>query len=52
MDKMRTAVIGAGKMGAVHARVYDQLPQSDFVAVVDVDAGRASGQKIWMLCLY
>jgi predicted dehydrogenase len=41
--KMRTAVVGAGKMGAIHAKVYDQLPQSDFVAVVDIDAKKAKG---------
>ncbi|MHC4482022.1 MAG: Gfo/Idh/MocA family oxidoreductase [Planctomycetota bacterium] len=41
MDKIRTAVVGAGKMGAIHAKVYDQLPQSDLVAVVDIDADRA-----------
>ena len=41
MNKIRTAVVGAGKMGAIHAKVYDQLPQSDFVAVVDIDAERA-----------
>jgi len=41
MDKIRTAVVGAGKMGAVHAKVYDELPQSDFVAVVDIDAEKA-----------
>ncbi|HUT30170.1 MAG TPA: Gfo/Idh/MocA family oxidoreductase [Sedimentisphaerales bacterium] len=41
MDKMRTAVIGAGKMGAVHARVYDQLPQSTLVAIVDIDGDKA-----------
>jgi len=41
MGKIRTAVVGAGKMGEVHARVYDRLPQSDFVAVVDIDAGKA-----------
>jgi len=41
MDKVRTAVVGAGKMGAIHAKVYDQLAQSDFVAVVDIDAERA-----------
>ena len=41
MDKIRTAVVGAGKMGAIHAKVYDQLPQSDFVAVVDIDANKA-----------
>ncbi len=39
--KVRTAVIGAGKMGSIHAKVYDQLPQSDFVAVVDIDAEKA-----------
>lgn len=42
MVKIRTAVIGAGKMGAVHARVYHQLPQSDFVAVVDTDGRQAT----------
>ncbi len=41
MDKIRTAVVGAGKMGAIHAKVYNQLPQSDFAAIVDVDVGRA-----------
>ena len=39
--KVRTAVIGAGKMGAIHARVYDQLEQSDFIAVLDIDADKA-----------
>jgi len=39
--KIRTAVVGAGKMGAIHAKVYDQLPQSEFVAVVDIDAEKA-----------
>ena len=41
MNKIRTAVVGAGKMGEVHSRVYGRLPQSDFVAVVDIDAGKA-----------
>lgn len=36
-SKIRTAIVGAGKMGAIHARVYDQLPQSELVAIVDVD---------------
>jgi predicted dehydrogenase len=39
--KIRTAVIGAGKMGAIHAKVYDSLPQSDLVAVVDTDIDKA-----------
>ncbi len=38
---MRTAVVGAGKMGSIHAKVYDQLPQSELVAVVDTDGDRA-----------
>jgi len=39
--RVRTAVVGAGKMGAIHAKVYSELPQSELVAVVDVDADRA-----------
>jgi len=41
MGKMRTAVIGAGKMGAIHAKVYYQLPESELVAVVDLDKAKA-----------
>ena len=40
-DKIRTAVIGAGKMGSIHAKVYSQLADSELVAVVDADARRA-----------
>jgi predicted dehydrogenase len=28
-------------MGAIHAKVYDQLPRSDLVAVVDIDTDKA-----------
>jgi len=38
--KIRTAVVGAGKMGAIHAKVYSQLPNSELVGIVDVDADR------------
>jgi predicted dehydrogenase len=41
MSRLRTAVIGAGKMGAIHAKVYSQLPESQFVAVVDTDFKKA-----------
>jgi predicted dehydrogenase len=41
-DKIRTAVIGAGKMGTIHAKVYGQLPDSELVAVVDTDEKRAA----------
>ncbi len=40
--KIRTAVVGAGKMGSIHAKVYSQLPDSQLVAVVDADKARAS----------
>jgi predicted dehydrogenase len=40
-SKIRTAVVGAGKMGAIHARVYSQLPQSQLVAIVDIDLQKA-----------
>jgi predicted dehydrogenase len=41
-DRIRTAVVGAGKMGAIHAKVYSTLPQSELVAVVDVDQTKAA----------
>lgn len=39
--RIRTSVIGAGKMGAIHTKVYSILPQSDLVAVVDTDIDKA-----------
>ena len=41
-EKIRTAVIGAGKMGTIHAKVYSQLSNCELVAVVDVDRDRAN----------
>ncbi|MDH4239713.1 MAG: Gfo/Idh/MocA family oxidoreductase [Phycisphaerae bacterium] len=41
MDKIRTAVVGVGKMGSIHAKVYGQLEQSELVAVVDIDGEKA-----------
>ncbi len=38
---MRVAVIGAGRMGRHHARIYGQLDGCELVAVVDKDIGRA-----------
>jgi len=37
----RVAVIGAGKMGGYHAKIYHDLPQAELVAVVDVSPARA-----------
>jgi len=41
MEKLRTAVVGAGKMGEIHSRVYSELPQSNLVAIVDIDSDKA-----------
>jgi len=41
MKRLRTAVIGAGKMGAIHAKVYDQLPLCELTAVADCDGAKA-----------
>lgn len=38
----RAAVIGIGRMGRHHARLYHQLPQSELVGVVDTDADKAA----------
>ncbi|MEX0741949.1 MAG: Gfo/Idh/MocA family oxidoreductase, partial [Phycisphaeraceae bacterium] len=35
------AVVGVGRMGRHHARIYRQLEQADLVAVVDPDQDRA-----------
>ena len=39
--RIRTAVVGAGKMGAIHAKVYNSLPQNELVAVVDIVEDKA-----------
>ena len=41
MDRIRTAVVGAGKMGGFHSRVYNELDYVDLVAVADVDINKA-----------
>jgi predicted dehydrogenase len=41
MGKLRTAVIGAGKMGKIHAKVYSKLDGAELVAVADSSAERA-----------
>lgn len=41
MKNLRVAVIGAGKMGMNHLRVYSALKNVDLVAVVDSDKKRA-----------
>lgn len=39
--KLGVAVIGAGFFGQTHAKVYDSLPSTELLAVVDVDEARA-----------
>jgi predicted dehydrogenase len=34
MDRIRTAIIGPGKVGHTHARILKALPESEFVAVL------------------
>src|SRR5271166_3601176 len=41
MDRVRTALIGCGKVGQTHAQALAVLPRSEFVAVCDVDPERA-----------
>lgn len=40
---VRCGVIGVGRMGRHHARVYAQMPDAEFVGVLDNDADRSAG---------
>ena len=37
MDKIKTGIIGCGKVGHMHARALKNLPESLFIAVCDND---------------
>ena len=39
---LRTAVIGTGYLGQFHAEKYASLPHAELVAIVDIDAQRAT----------
>ncbi len=41
MRRVRTAVVGCGKVGRIHANALRDVPEAEFVAVCDSDAGRA-----------
>jgi predicted dehydrogenase len=41
MRRIRTALIGCGKVGRIQAEALSTLPESEFVAVCDSDGGRA-----------
>lgn len=42
MKKIKTAVVGVGYLGKYHAEKYADLPQSEFVAVCDINFERCS----------
>lgn len=42
MSKLRTAVIGAGKMGSLHSRIYSQMDKVELVAIVDGEINKAN----------
>jgi predicted dehydrogenase len=41
MTQLRTAVVGAGKMGRIHAKVYNKIDNAQLVAVADADQDKA-----------
>jgi predicted dehydrogenase len=41
-NRVRAGVIGVGSMGRNHARIYDELPETDLVGVFDADDERAA----------
>ena len=41
MSRVRTAIVGCGKVGEIHAEALSRLPESDFVAVCDAQRERA-----------
>ena len=36
-NKLKVAVIGIGYLGSIHARIYNEIPEAELVAVVDID---------------
>jgi predicted dehydrogenase len=42
MDKIRVGVIGLGRMGNHHCRIYSNLRYVDFIGIYDVDNGAAN----------
>src|SRR6266446_4805890 len=42
MKKLRAGVVGVGHIGSNHARLYAEIPATDFAAIYDVDLVKAS----------
>ena len=43
MQRVRTALIGCGKVGGIHAAALATLPEAELVAVCDASAERGHG---------
>ncbi|PIQ88826.1 MAG: hypothetical protein COV72_06005 [Candidatus Omnitrophica bacterium CG11_big_fil_rev_8_21_14_0_20_42_13] len=41
MDKIKVAVIGAGRLGVIHARIYKEIPRTELTGICDIDRLRA-----------
>lgn len=41
MAQLRTAIVGAGKMGKIHSKVYSKLDNAQLVTIVDSDIEKA-----------
>lgn len=37
MRKINVAVVGVGRLGEIHARIYKELPEANLIAVCDID---------------
>ncbi|NIA06064.1 MAG: Gfo/Idh/MocA family oxidoreductase [Actinobacteria bacterium] len=40
MKPLRVGLVGAGRMGRLHARVYSELPDVQLIGLVDIDSAR------------
>lgn len=50
MKPIRVAVIGVGRLGSIHARIYSQLQEAQLVAVCDSEPGRAEAVASPLAC--
>ncbi|HLX11236.1 MAG TPA: Gfo/Idh/MocA family oxidoreductase, partial [Bacteroidota bacterium] len=44
MSKIKVGVIGTGRLGSLHAKMYAQIPSAEFVGVFDTD--KASAERV------
>lgn len=40
MNKLKVGVVGVGHLGSIHAKIYQQIPNCELVAVCDLDKAR------------